>query len=257
MSNFTQDFTLEQFQKFMDVLVTSAMYLNDVDIVNGVIRQKMANDYTVINVDLKDVFDNSLAISDLKGALPLFETIIPDEKDNIKLWTDDKFFYVAYANSRYRFSIGTHLESKYSEDAGFNRAFAVTEDDNEIVHNIDLVERTDVHKKIKKVCDVYNSDKLTMTIDQGDKGILLSVLSIDKRRKADIYTAANTTYTDKHIITVRAGFLEKLDSKSVQSLTFFKPYRNDESLKGKCAVRALYEIREGLMLKIYSICKAS
>jgi len=223
--------------------------LDDVDICQGKVRQQTADKTATLLMDVALLFPQDLCISTIKNKLSLFE-LITDDADEVTIQCDFQCWFVSNNKTVFRFakSNPSSLQTRYIPDDKFDAALSPMVSDDKLIYNINLQERNDVHKKIKKVCDSFSSDKIMFNVE--DDKIEMVIESVDKKNRAVIFKEKNDgKIKNKYSIIVRSSFVDKLDSKNVDSMTFF------DGVDGKSVTRSVCSVEENLKLQIYAFCK--
>lgn len=262
----------ENFKQLTTCLEVVSTFIDDVDIRQGVIRQGNISKTAILSMDLSTIFDKDLCTSNIKNKLPLFSLLAEDGKDvEISCKTNkytingqertEKAWFISNGISAFKFlwSDPVKLSTKFTEEEAFNNnVLQHTKDDNIIV-SIDVLKSPELKKKIKKVSDSFNNDKLTFRTD-GQKYWLESI-SMDKRANAkimseDLPQESNEMYETqtKNDFVNTEGALEKL--------IYYKPAgemtvdsANPKRKKGHSWVLAVSRLTDKITFSTYNFSR--
>jgi hypothetical protein len=255
MPNFKEILKLEDYRKLLNSLKIISNYIDDIDMKNGIIRQRTPDKATIISLDLSSVFKQDLSVASVKSKLSILELLLDDEEEEITIQAADNFWFVFNKRSVFKFtwSSEARLSTNYIEGDAFKEKFESYMTDESLLHKINITERSDVHRKIKKVCESYNSDKITLSVD--DKGKLgLSIDSLDKRNTSIIYSYnAKDIINNQYSIVIRSNFIDKMDTKSVNEIVFYDELVDRPKVsivKADCTI-------EDMNLNIYTYAQCS
>jgi hypothetical protein len=255
MPNFKEVLTLENYRKLLNSLKIVSSYIDDIDMKSGVIRQRTPDKATIISLDLSNLFKQDLSVASIKSKLPILELLLDDEEDEITIQAADNFWFVFNKKTVFKFtwSSDARLSTNYIDGESFKEKFECHMSDQSILHSIKITERPDVHKKIKKVCESYNSDKIVMTVNEKGK-LGLSIDSLDKRNTSVIYSYdVSNSIKNEYTIIIRSNFIDKMDTKSVNELVFYDELTdkaNVSIVKADCTIEEMT-----LNIYTYAQCK--
>jgi len=252
VNSYTQTISVEKYKQFLNCLYTVSNYIEDLDIKQGLIRQRTADKQICVEMNLSSIFKQDLCVADIKSKLELMELLIDDGTDDITIQQADKVWFVYSKKTVFKFSwaSASRLSTSFIEDDVFAN-FTKNTDQGKFLFEIDLNERCDLHKKMKKVCEKFNSDKIVVSID--DKAIAMTIESEDKRNTGVVYKTQNTTNLEKQCIIARSSFIEKIDAKYLKKIVFYSYVADNPTMslsKATCDV-------ETLPMSLYAVCKHS
>jgi hypothetical protein len=126
----------ENFDVLMRTLSLLKDVCSDVDIRNGIVRQR-SNDHSIIfEIDLSSLLPNmNIAVSDLKQKLDLFKCFAGQEID-VKVNDIDFSFSDQHSSITFQSPILDMLDNKFMSDDEFNRLFTLSQED--IILNYDI-----------------------------------------------------------------------------------------------------------------------
>lgn len=231
--DYTVNLKIEDYRTLVNALSIVSTFVDDVDMRNGLIRQGNISKTLVLSMDISSVFPYDLCTSNVKAKLPLLQLILDDGKDvefscQTKTYQvngqerSEKAWYVNNGVSVFKFlwSDSNKLSTKYVEEQMFNDKFlAYTKDP---IVEIDMSSKPELKKKIKKVSDSFNNDKIYMKTDE-ESWALVSI-SMDKRADAKILSEK---FTDLTVIDKCYEVQTKVDFINVDAeltkLIYYKP----------------------------------
>jgi len=226
--------------------------MEDLDIKQGLIRQRTADKQICVEMNLSSIFKQDLCVADIKSKLELMELLVDDGTEDITIQQADKLWYVYSKKTVFKFSwaSASRLSTSFIEDNVFEH-YTKNTDDAKILFGIDLNERIDLHKKMKKVCEKFNSDKIVTTIDE--KGIAMTIESEDKRNTGVIYKTPNTNNLEKQAIITRSSFIEKIDTKYLKKITYYTAVEDNPAMS---LSKAICDV-DSMPMQLYAVCKHS
>ena len=251
MTQFKTTLDIEKYKTLINLLTIASSYVDDLDIKSGVIRQATPDKVTCLKMDLSHLIKEDLCIPDIKSKLTIFDLFIDDTTKEVTISSDDKMCFISSTKSDYHFTLASpnRIKTTFIDDAKFQDRFIADTTNEKLVYDIDMIARDDVHKKIKKICDTFNSDKIILSID--DKKLTMNIESFDKKSKACVLKADNSTNIEKQVIVVRSNFIDKLDTKNLKKIAFY----GSSSFNADISVTKADCDAEGTPFEIYTFSK--
>ena len=236
MTPFSVRLKLADFMLLTEGFTVASTFIDDVDLVNGVIRQSNVSKTLILEMDLSNIFPHSIATSNIKSKLPLFNLLIKDGEDvdiscvhnSINMSGRErieKVWYVSNAKSAFKFacSDSSKLSSTFKDNVVFDaNVTKYTTEDNLLLH-LDTLSRPDIQGKIKRVGDTFNSDKVILKIT--DTEYKMEIDSLDKRNAALIFKMPLTEVLGHtYEIQTKNDFMSSVGDRTVTSVNYYKPY---------------------------------
>ena len=173
----------EQFNDFLRCLTNLKEVCNDVDIREGVIRQR-SNDLTsVFEMDLSPLLTNiTLAITDLKKKLDLFKTF-QNQDVSIQIVDNEESSYFVFSDqySSIKFISPTldFMDNKWMSDEELQNIFNMTEDELILESDISSI----ITDRIRLITDNFNTQAIQIIFNGEEASIVASTQSKDQFAK--------------------------------------------------------------------------
>lgn len=258
---------IEDFKLMTEALGTISSFLTDVDIRNGIVRQYNLAKTLILNMDMSSIFNKDLCCSNVKAKIPIFEIMVADGKDVTISYSEtkenrngidvtNKHWFLNNGVSLFRFvwTDPNKLSTKYLSDTEWNERLKGSSDDKKIV-TVDLVNKPELVRKIKKVCDTFNCSDIMFRNDT--TGYSLQVRSNDKVSQGKLLDVAaelgmNKTYT----ISTKVDFIT---NGIVNNISYYRPCFSDANMnedntkKATCYLVADCKLNEKIGFKTYNV----
>lgn len=146
---------------------------SDVDIRNGIIRQKTNDSVSVFEIDLTSILGNiSLPISDIKKKLDLFKIF---SNQDVTIETGDDFYSISdsYSTIRLRFPSLEFMNNKFMGEEELNRVITISLE--QLITDIILTEV--ISERIKKI--THGFGVINLFVNVGDE---ISITASNKAR---------------------------------------------------------------------------
>lgn len=119
----------EKFDNLLRCISMLTDICNDVDIRDGIVRQRSNDKFSVFEINLTSLIDDlSIPVSDLKQKLELFKVFIGEE---VEITTEERFFSIAdqYSTLKFENPDLDFLDNKYMSEEELDRIFIRNEED--------------------------------------------------------------------------------------------------------------------------------
>jgi len=174
-----------KFDELLRVLFVLTNICNDVDIRNGVIRQRTNDSATVFEVDLNSIIGNiNLPINKLKEKLEIFKSFAGEE---VSINATDDDYTIADSNSytKYKNPILDYLDNKYISEEELSRVIVTNQDD--------LILSTQISKKISDRMKIIASSFHVNSVQVIFNGETASISSADQAKEGFAKFVQNIT----------------------------------------------------------------
>lgn len=163
-TNYSFQFTKDNFVKFSNTLALIQNICNDCTISNGKIRQRTNDKHSLIEMDLTSVFgERDIKFDNLKNRLSLLGTFTLSDmsaENNILVQSNDSNFEFSDALSKLiiRRPMDIYLDNPYVPDDEYqNRMISGCTQDNVLfTHSFTTIEK----KRISKVCELFGTNNV-------------------------------------------------------------------------------------------------
>jgi hypothetical protein len=149
------------YEDFLRCLTNLKDLCTDVDLRQGIIRQRTNDNNAIFEFDLTSlVRDTSIPISDLKHKLDLFRIFIGQE---VRIESDDVYFSFSdqYTTYKIKKTLVNFLDNKFIEEAELNAIISVP--DNSLILDYDL--KQIITDRIKIVTQGFNTPSIQVSFD--------------------------------------------------------------------------------------------
>jgi len=168
--------------RFADLIRILSLFrdlCNDVDIREGVIRQKTNDNISVFEIDCSSILsDLSLPISDIKQKLEVFKCFqgqeVTIENDGQMFLFRDQYSMVSFKNPDPDF-----MDNKYINQNDFNSQVNVNDEDLLLSTSVDKV----ISDRIKVICQVFNTNTIQILYEGDNVSIMGTTTSKDQSAK--------------------------------------------------------------------------
>jgi hypothetical protein len=153
MDEFTIELDSEKYEDFLRCITMLAEVCNDVDIQEGIIRQRSNGHYSVFRIDARPVLgDITLAISHLKFKIPLFSTFSGNDVTIDINSEGDATFRDEISSFTVKHPSRQFLQNAYMDDDDYNGTVMINED--EMILSCDI--NTTISERIKVFTKAFN-----------------------------------------------------------------------------------------------------
>lgn len=154
-----------EYNDFLRCLTNLKDVCNDVDIRNGIIRQR-SNDLTsIFEIDLNPIIPGgvSFALTDLKRKLDLLKSFAGQEVSLDIISGTGGYFSFADTYSKLKFISPSmdYIDNKFIEEDELERMFNLSEDDLILEHSIPGI----LTERIRNITQIFNTDAIQVTFD--------------------------------------------------------------------------------------------
>lgn len=230
MANYSVTLKNEDFKKLTEALTVISSFLTDVDIKKGKVKQYNLAKNLILDLDMSSIFNEDLCASNIKAKIPIFEIMANDGKD-VTIKCEEKtetrngmsatrrYWFLDNEISLFRFvwTDPNKLSTRYFNDTEWNNVSSKIKPELEIT-TLTMEDKPDLVRKIKKVCDTFNSGNIVFRNDT--TGFSLQTESNDKIANAKLYTEYVDLHLDKtYMISCGVDFIT---DGIVKSVTYFK-----------------------------------
>jgi len=209
----------EKFKSFVECISMLKEYCNDVDIVNGKIRQR-SNDRTVIfDINLSDIFDNvDISISSLKQKFEIFKLFNQDvsfDIDENKYSISDQYLIIDFMKP-----VKEYLDNKFINDESLTSMFTL--DDNNVLFEHEIP--SSIVSKIKIISNNFNTNIIKCNFNGETCSFILSTKSKDQKAKVLDGVILNREIEEKYCNIVITPFL--IESSDMKVILYDDKERN-------------------------------
>jgi len=177
--NYERDLTPEDFSLLVRCLSVLRDNCRDVDIKNGMIRERTDHLTAIFQIDLNSILpDSEIMIGDIKDSLDLLKPFL--ERD-VKVMVDDSgcSFIDEYSRSQFAKPMSDFIDNKFIEDDEFDKVIQISEED--LILDVDLpkiiTDRIDVYGK------GYSVNTMQIRLDGENASLHMKPLSNDREIK--------------------------------------------------------------------------
>jgi len=164
-----------QFDEVLRVLFVLSNVCNDVDIREGIIRQRTNDSATVFEVDLTSIIGSiNLPISKLKEKLEIFKSFSGDEV-SITATDDDYMISDPTSYTKYKYPILDYLDNKFISSEELSRVIATNQED--------LILSTPISKKISDRMKIISASFHVNSVQVIFNGDTASISSADQSKE--------------------------------------------------------------------------
>lgn len=168
-----------RFSDFIRILSLFKDLCNDVDIREGIIRQRTNDNVSVFEIDCSSIINNlCLPISDIKAKLEIFKCFIGQEvtidNDGENFIFRDQYSIINFKNPHSDF-----IDNKFINANDFNTQISMNDEDLLLSTSIDKV----ISDRIKVVCGVFNVNTIQVLFEDDNVSIVGATTSKDQAAK--------------------------------------------------------------------------
>jgi hypothetical protein len=189
----------ENFDELMRSLSLLKDVCSDVDIRNGILRQR-SNDHAIIfEIDFSSLLpDMNIAISDLKQKLDLFKCFAGQEID-VKVDTEDFSFSDQHSSITFKSPMLDMLDNKFIPEQEFSRLFSLSQED--IILNYDISKI--ITDRIRTISQGFNVNAIQVVFEGETAFISARTQSKDQFAKfvSGIRTDRELNYNSNLVVT--------------------------------------------------------
>lgn len=147
---------VEKYNDFMRCINNLKEICNDIDIHNGIVRQRSNDKTSVFEMDLTSIIDQStFAISDLKKKLELLKTFTGQEV-TITIEEGENGYFIfsdQYSSLKFLLPAPQFIDNKYMNESEVSSIFSLSDDDLILDHNLTKM----ITDRIRIVTQTFNT----------------------------------------------------------------------------------------------------
>jgi hypothetical protein len=147
---------VEKYNDFMRCVTNLKEICNDIDIRDGVVRQRSNDKTSVFEMDLSSILNQStFAISDLKKKLELLKTFVGQEV-TITIEEGENGYFVfsdQYSNLKFLSPAPQFIDNKFMNESEVTSIFSLSEDDLILDHNLTKL----ITDRIRIITQTFNT----------------------------------------------------------------------------------------------------
>lgn len=174
------------FEKFVNIVMIFRDICNDVDIRNGLIRQKSNDRHTIFNIDLSSLIPGvSIPISNLKQKIDLLKMFVGND---VTIIDEEKRFSVSdqYSLLKFEKSDLSYLDNVFITDEEFGAFSNINEEDK----LIDFTIQKKITDRLKTIANAFNIAYVRINFNGEHASI--STKSQSKEQYAEIMSGIET-----------------------------------------------------------------
>ena len=188
----TIEMTSEDYSEFLRCLTNLKEICNDVDIRNGIIRQRSNDITSVFELDMTSIIqDATIPISDLKKKIDLFKTFAGQEV-MIEIDSDqpqgEEYYKISdqFSSIKFGFPALEYMDNKYMTQEELDSIFTLDDEDLILDDTIPVL----ITDRIKVITENFNTAAIQVQFEGDIASICTSTQSKDQfaKIKADIAT---------------------------------------------------------------------
>jgi len=154
----------KSYEEFLKCLVNLKDICNDIDVRDGMIRQRSNDLISVFELNLEPlVSDSTFAISDLKTKLDILKTFAGQDEVVIEINDDENFvsFRDNYSSVKFQLPTLDFLDNKFMSEEELEKIFGLSEED--LILECDL--ETIITDRIRVITTAFNTKAIQVSFD--------------------------------------------------------------------------------------------
>jgi len=173
---------IEKYNDFLRCVTNLKEICNDIDIRNGIVRQRSNDKTSVFEMDLTSIIEQStFAISDLKKKLELLKTFSGQEVTiSIEEGENGHFvFSDQYTSLKFLLPAAQFIDNKYMNESEVSSIFSLSDDDLILDHNITKM----ITDRIRIVTQTFNTAAIQVNFTGENASITAATQAKDQFAK--------------------------------------------------------------------------
>jgi len=179
----------KSYEEFLKCLLNLKDICNDIDVREGIIRQRSNDLISVFELNLQSLVEESdFAVSDLKTKLEILKTFAGQDEVNLEINTDENFISFSDQYSSVKFQLPTldFLDNKFMSVEELGKIFNMTEED--LILECDL--ETIITDRIRVITSAFNTKAIQVSFEGEEASI--SAITAGKDQSAKFLSGITT-----------------------------------------------------------------
>ena len=223
----TKSLNAEEYNDFLRCLINIKEACNDVDIRDGVIRQRSNDKTSIFEINMSSILPNiSMAISDIKRKLDAFKTFAGNEVTITTVDGDPGYFMFADSISVLKFISPSlqYIDNKFMSSEELDRLFTMNENDLLLEYDLSNL----ITNRVRTLTTNFNTDAIQVTFEGETASIRANTQAKDQFIKfvSDIQTNVIISESSALLPTIPFG----VDHDNEVKFKMFKDPSQDISL---------------------------